>query len=892
MVAAPFHTPQAAPLGRAQVEDEAERLARALMAAVMPPGGPRRLALMNGPARERKYSDAPKGHRFALEDMRDHLAGRRTWAAALLDRDGLALAGCRDYDGDDGSGEALGLAALVTLAAAGVTAAAILLDGRAHVWALYRRPAPAGDIRAQLAAHTPQGPGDLFPSGNNIRLPLGAHRRKGNRRGVLALADGRRFDLDTPGGLAAGLRALLALPRNAPPPAAPPEARQRSAGATTLADPTLWEGVTAEQGAALMASPRYRALFTNRPQLARLARGERVVITTDAGPDDTGNQQVAALVANLLSTGRSAEGLGPIVPGLGAPPLAEVRAVALHWHTTLRPDCDIGRYQADVDRLIAKYTPPGYQPEATRGIAQQPAPAPQALGEARHRGRPAGDLNRALDRLAAELAAGATITRAGLALALGCTPRTVTSHLAALRAAGRVELQATARGYRVLRVENKSTPAPEAASAQQGAANPAEGGTKFAPVEGGKLSPFAALERGATTEEHTAPPGPPCPAPAAAAGDAAADPPAWGSDADRLALAGELVALGFPGRAWFVACELADPARRASFLAELRPLVEAEAGALEARALERFAAELVAQALGRAGVSAAPQAPAAAPAPAYSLAELDAAEGKILEAVAAIHAERVDRLDRETGEVVARKAPATRARVAELLADMPPALFDAAWARYRDPWGRERRRLWRLDPAGLAAAATTAARKHAQAVKRESPRAAYLGALAALAAEVCARRGVDPTQPARRKARADKVEARKAAQGRAERLPALLRLLEAERAESVSQAPQLPAWASPPPDDVPHPAEALGPAPAAAPPAPSAAAGLADRLRVVAARPRVQVAALGPRVEPVAARAGGYSADECEAWLLANGWRKGPGGEWVQPPAKLATAAD
>lgn len=193
-------------------------------------------------------------------------------------------------------------------------------------------------------------------------------------------------------------------------------------------------------------------------------------------------------------------------------------------------------------------------------------------------------------------------------------------------------------------------------------------------------------------------------------------------------------------------------------------------------------------------------APAAAPAtgeaeaPALDLAALEGAEVRILEAVATIHAERVDRLDRATGEVVARPLPATRRRVAELLPDMPPPLFDAAWKRYRDPWGRERRRLWRLDPAGLAAAAHTATRKHAQAVTRGSPRAPYLAALAALALEVCARRGVDPTAPTKRRARKGKAEARERARAQIAAVPGMLRLLEAERPESVSQVPDL--WAA------------------------------------------------------------------------------------------------
>ena len=96
-------------------------------------------------------------------------------------------------------------------------------------------------------------------------------------------------------------------------------------------------------GAALMNSPRYRALFRCRPQLAQLAAGERVTLPTKYGPRDSGSEQVAVLVSNLLTTGRS----GPdkkMIAGLGAPPEDEVRAIALFWRERLRPGYDIGRY--------------------------------------------------------------------------------------------------------------------------------------------------------------------------------------------------------------------------------------------------------------------------------------------------------------------------------------------------------------------------------------------------------------------------------------------------------------------------------------------------------------------------------------------------------------------
>lgn len=156
---------------------------------------------------------------------------------------------------------------------------------------------------------------------------------------------------------------------------------------------------------------------------------------------------------------------------------------------------------------------------------------------------------------------------------------------------------------------------------------------------------------------------------------------------------------------------------------------------------------------------------------------------RIIEAVAQVreeHATLKHHVDEETGEVTELTVlgKATRRRVAALLADVPPDLFDAAWKRYNDAWANERRRLWQLDDAGLAAAARVAIRKYAQAVKRNSSRTKYFATLAEITAEVCARRGVDPTVPARRKPRKCRTEARQEAQMRVAAVPAMLRLFE------------------------------------------------------------------------------------------------------------------
>ena len=72
------------------------------------------------------------------------------------------------------------------------------------------------DIRAQLRAIRRTGKGEDYPSGNPIRLPFGFHQIK-KTRGTLIRQDGRRFDLDDPAQLGAGIEALLTLPRNRKP---------------------------------------------------------------------------------------------------------------------------------------------------------------------------------------------------------------------------------------------------------------------------------------------------------------------------------------------------------------------------------------------------------------------------------------------------------------------------------------------------------------------------------------------------------------------------------------------------------------------------------------------------------------------------------------------------
>jgi hypothetical protein len=464
---------------------ELDQLAAALYGAVLN-GTPRRAAPMTA-AGEAKYRDLP-GHSFAVEDYAGHLgapgAVARTWATTL-DHKSEARAGCRDYDE---ATEAEILAALDAAAAAGLVAFAILMPGAegehhgGHIWPLYRRPAPVADICHQLAAVLPAGKGEIYPSGSPIRLPFGYHRRK-QTRGVLLLQDGRRFALDTPAELLAGIRAVLALPRNAPPPPAPAGSRRADGARVSVAyDPALWEGVSPERGAALMASSRYKALFGNpRRQLFKLQAGHRVTTYRDGSPDDSDSAQVAVLVNNLLTVGRSTDGKGTIVPGLGAPPEAEIRAVALHWRERLRPGCSLDKYRWQVDYEIARYRPEGYAPAATEHIPGAKAATPGELQPARHRGRPAGARAAQVERLGAYLAerVGERVTRPQLAEILGVKIRAVACYLATLRTseAWEVAIRAAGRGGLVVEKcarksapESVQTPAPKEAT--EGAVTP------------------------------------------------------------------------------------------------------------------------------------------------------------------------------------------------------------------------------------------------------------------------------------------------------------------------------------------------------------------------------------------------------------------------------------
>lgn len=97
-------------------------------------------ARMNRPSAQAKYTRTPGA--LTERQLADHLAGRATYAAALMGADGLACAGALDIDQ---GGEPAVRAALRAAQLAGLSAWAITSRNDAHdggwVWVLYRAPA-------------------------------------------------------------------------------------------------------------------------------------------------------------------------------------------------------------------------------------------------------------------------------------------------------------------------------------------------------------------------------------------------------------------------------------------------------------------------------------------------------------------------------------------------------------------------------------------------------------------------------------------------------------------------------------------------------------------------------------------------------------------------------
>lgn len=334
-------------------------------------GSPKRVSRMTGKrGQSTKYLDLEDNYGLTLAMLDDHLARRDTYATTL-GAAGTAWAGCKDYDAAD---EAEILAALRTAATKGITACAFLVPGDdsahygGHLWAFYDHDYPETDIRAQLRTIPRRGKGEDYPSGNPIRLPFGYHQVK-KTRGALVLQDGRRFNLDTPDGLAAGLDAFFNLPLNGKPDPAPAgDARTIGQAWGEAYKPEEWKDLP--DGGRLWRSPWIARCAKSRPDLAKLLRGERVRLVRDNTPDDTDSAQVAALAYNLSSADIDRQ---------------QARAIADYLHTTLRPNRTLEHYRAHFDAEWERYKPAYYTGRTIQILGSEEGETPTPLPPAEHK---------------------------------------------------------------------------------------------------------------------------------------------------------------------------------------------------------------------------------------------------------------------------------------------------------------------------------------------------------------------------------------------------------------------------------------------------------------------------------------------------------------------------
>ncbi|MEI6775944.1 MAG: hypothetical protein WCK70_03500 [Chloroflexales bacterium] len=586
-------------------------------------------------------------------------------------------------------------------------------------------------------------------------------------------------------------------------------------------------------GAALMDSPRYRALFRARPQLAQLARGETVILPTKYGLRGSGSEQVAVLVVNLLTTGRS----GPdkaIVAGLDAPPEDEIRAVALFWRERLRPGYDLGRYMQDVDRLISTYTPAGYAPEPTR-ITGESIPSRRALLPQRRPGRPYGSRDGTADALlayCADLPADADgwirTTTATLAKQFKLSLVHIGRLLADLRKTGQLESRTEPRAMALRLILKEGAFNDEGHHLFEGAFNdeghhsPSQSalqcGITGDGVQGSNTPPPAPAVLRAASDDTT---GAGCVLPISAEAEDHGvaslpdDAPLMitpepvpvlvvGPPAPVGTVPGDMDALP-PGCA-FEPCD--HTGYRTSY--GVYWTVTGPNGRLDdVYTTKDSAAFWARRRWGVAPVLAPEPVPVEAPTPVENLPapapiapQMPAqpaagpVEMTIAAVVACIEVARSEirrtlreKLDRDTGEITAKPLIASKSRVAALLGDVPPTLFDAAWKQATDEWQIYRTTLWDMNTTRLAATTRAAAQLHAREVCNDGPRVKFYAARAQIAAEICARRGVDPLDPTLQKRPVTQIQAKAKAKGQTDRRSAITNLFIATSQGSQASPP-------------------------------------------------------------------------------------------------------
>lgn len=363
-------------------DDPFELVAR-LHFALLNMDAPERIALMQPPSSSCKYKDIRQADAQRFRSMlHEHCFGNGDVSiAASLQRTvagkRVACAACRDYDA---GGEAILRQALVAAQAMGLTAFAVFVPARndepgdndgGHVWAFFRENESAERLRAVLSA-LPGEKGEIYPSGNSIRLPFGFHRRK-RTRGRLMLQDGRSFDLDDEQERRAALATIVALPLNdeetvrrilaqlpRKPAAAPQlnaatEPRKRlkpvssfECGGDDGESPALRRS-DASFGERLMRSRRFRRLAAAIPQLQQALRGEAQLMR-DGAPDASRSAQVACVAYHLMRAHY---------------PREEARAIMIALHPRLRPNRPFDHYLRHIEREFDRYQPRNYRPRPT-----------------------------------------------------------------------------------------------------------------------------------------------------------------------------------------------------------------------------------------------------------------------------------------------------------------------------------------------------------------------------------------------------------------------------------------------------------------------------------------------------------------------------------------------
>jgi hypothetical protein len=118
-------------------------------------------------------------------DLHDHLIGARTYGTYVMDAAGYCRFAVIDADGEDGLSRLWSIWELLTTH--GITSYVEASRRGGHLWVFFSRPVPASQVRAWLL---PFCPSDLefYPKqdtskgyGSLIRLPLGVHRKSGER---------------------------------------------------------------------------------------------------------------------------------------------------------------------------------------------------------------------------------------------------------------------------------------------------------------------------------------------------------------------------------------------------------------------------------------------------------------------------------------------------------------------------------------------------------------------------------------------------------------------------------------------------------------------------------------------------------------------------------------